>query len=42
MESPNRYFFDYNLMEQHGISMSKLPKDSIIINSPTDPVLTSQ
>ncbi len=34
MESPNRYFFDYNLMEQHGISMSKLPKDSIIINFP--------
>jgi PAS domain S-box-containing protein len=34
MESPNRYFLDYNLMEQHGISMSKLPKGSIIINSP--------
>lgn len=35
MESPNRYFFDYNLLKQHGISMSNLPKDSIIINTPS-------
>ncbi|MDO9263205.1 MAG: PAS domain S-box protein, partial [Desulfosalsimonadaceae bacterium] len=34
MESPNRYFFDYNLLKQHGISRSNLPKDSIIINTP--------
>jgi len=34
MESPNRYFFDYSLLEQYGIPMSKLPEDSIIINAP--------
>ena len=34
MESPNRYFFDYNLLKQHGIPLSKLPEDSIVVNAP--------
>jgi len=34
MKSPNRYFFDYDMLKKHGISKSRLPKGSIIINRP--------
>lgn len=35
MKSPNRYFFDYEMLQTHSIDTSKLPTDSIIINKPT-------
>lgn len=33
-ESPNKIFFDYNLLEKHGINKKNLPKDCTIINTP--------
>jgi class 3 adenylate cyclase/ABC-type uncharacterized transport system substrate-binding protein len=35
-ESPNRYMFDYNLMEKFDISLDDIPEDSIIYNKPED------
>jgi diguanylate cyclase (GGDEF)-like protein len=32
--SSARYMFDHNILEQHGISVSSLPSDSLVINSP--------
>lgn len=34
MTSPNRYLFDYAQMQRFGITLSDLPKDSIVINQP--------
>ncbi len=34
MESPNRYFFDYKYLQLHGISESRLPESSIVVNKP--------
>ena len=34
-ESPNRYMFDYNQLDRFGISLSELPRGSIIINKPS-------
>ena len=34
MESPNTYMFDYRVMEKYDISISDLPKGSVVINSP--------
>jgi len=33
-ESPNRYMFDYSQLDRFGISLSKLPRGSIVINKP--------
>jgi two-component system, cell cycle sensor histidine kinase and response regulator CckA len=33
-ESPNKYIFDYNLLKKFGISESRLPPESTIINKP--------
>jgi PAS domain S-box-containing protein len=33
-ESPNRYMFDYNQLDRFEISLSDLPKGSIVINKP--------
>ena len=35
-ESPNRYMFDYKLMEKFEISLDDIPPDSIIYNKPED------
>ncbi len=37
-ESPNRYMFDYNEMEEFGIRISDLPEDHILINEPVSVV----
>jgi len=34
-ESPNRYMFDYSQLDRFGISLSELPKGSIVINKPS-------
>ena len=33
-QSPNRYVFDYNVLKTHKISLSLLPKESIVLNRP--------
>jgi class 3 adenylate cyclase/ABC-type uncharacterized transport system substrate-binding protein len=35
-ESPNRYMFDYTIMEKFNISIDDIPPDSIIYNKPED------
>ncbi|MGM0451944.1 MAG: PAS domain S-box protein [Thermodesulfobacteriota bacterium] len=34
MKSPNRYFFDYEMLQKHDIALSNLPRDRIVINRP--------
>ncbi len=33
-ESPNKYIIDYKIMQKFDLDMEKLPKDTILINSP--------
>lgn len=32
--SPNKYYFDYKVMKKYGLSLTDVPKESIIINAP--------
>ncbi len=34
MDSPNRFMFDYRLLERYAISSASLPPDSILLNEP--------
>ncbi len=34
-ETPNRYMFDYNLMEKFHVKTEDLPRNSIVINKPS-------
>lgn len=35
-DSPNKYYFDYNVLTKYGISKDRLPYDSIVLNEPVD------
>ncbi len=35
-ESPNRWMFDFNVLQQFAVSVSELPAGSIVINQPRD------
>ena len=35
-ESPNKYYFDYNIMQKFNLSLSDVPEGSIILNPPSN------